>query len=130
MFEFRVAAETVTAELARPLRVELAALAKLLVVDLQVRNGNAAATVKHLRDSGMPLEDLTFSIYWSQFWDACGADEEAQELDDLREEAIHQLMTETTRSVAANSRRHAIKPTPRTSADGMSCSGVSRPGPP
>jgi hypothetical protein len=95
VFEFRAAAEAVIAELVRPLRVDLASLGEVLVIDLQVRNSNAAGVAKHLLDYGMPFERLRFAMHWSQLWQRCGADERAQELHDLREQATRELMAET-----------------------------------
>jgi hypothetical protein len=95
MFEFRVAAETVMQTLMAPLHVELVPLADLLISDLRIRTSDAAAVVLRLLEDDMPFEDLTFSIYWSQFWNACGADERAQELEELREQASEELMRET-----------------------------------
>jgi hypothetical protein len=86
MFEFRAAAETVTSAITRRFDVPLAPLRTWLAEDLVTRTARLAAIAVGLLEGGMPDERFEFAFNWALFWDACGADPEAMQLQARREE--------------------------------------------
>jgi hypothetical protein len=81
-FEFRAAAEQVVARICDPMEVRLRELTALLEEDLLLRNSQVRRRAELLLQDGMAPERLDFVIVWSQFWEAHGADETAQRLDE------------------------------------------------
>jgi hypothetical protein len=86
MFEFRGAAETVTEAITGRFDVPLAPLRTWLAEDLVTRTLRLARIAVGLLEEGMPDERFEFAFNWTLFWDACGADPEAMELQARREE--------------------------------------------
>ena len=86
MFEFRAAAETVTAAITGRFDVPLAPLRTWLADDLVTRTVRLAHIAVGLLEDGMPDDRFEFAFNWALFWDACGADPEAMELQARREE--------------------------------------------
>jgi hypothetical protein len=86
MFEFRGAAETVTAEITGKFDVALPPLRTWLADDLVARTVRVARIAVGLLEDGMPDERFAFAFNWTLFWNACGADPEAMALQARREE--------------------------------------------
>jgi hypothetical protein len=86
MFEFRTAAEAVTSAITGRFDVSLAPLRTSLAEDLVTRTVRLAAIAVGLLEEGMPGDRFEFAFNWALFWDACGADPEAMQLQARREE--------------------------------------------
>jgi len=86
MFEFREAAEAVTATISGRFDVALAALRSSLAEDLLTRTVRLGHIAVGLLEDGMPDERFEFAFNWALFWPACGADPKAMQLQARREE--------------------------------------------